>query len=87
MCVVHHQSSPVIISRPRHLYHAMVAGLDTCVAVMRALLYQTGDAARYTPCPLLLQMVEGGLIGAKAGRVSTHVHAMNDASVSLSNSM
>ncbi|KXZ51360.1 hypothetical protein GPECTOR_13g849 [Gonium pectorale] len=42
-------------------------GLDTCLSIMRALHSQFGDS-KYRPCPLLVQYVDGGLLGAKSGR-------------------
>ncbi|EFJ48172.1 hypothetical protein VOLCADRAFT_120914 [Volvox carteri f. nagariensis] len=42
-------------------------GLDTCLNIMRTLHSQFGDS-KYRPCPLLVQYVDGGLLGVKNGR-------------------
>lgn len=42
-------------------------GLDTCLAILRVLHHGLGDD-KYRPCPLLVQMVDAGWIGRKAGR-------------------
>lgn len=42
-------------------------GLDTILSILRTLHEGHGDA-RYFPCPLLVQMVEAGLLGRKSGR-------------------
>ena len=42
-------------------------GLDTCLAILRVLHRGLGDD-KYRPCPLLVQMVDAGWIGKKAGR-------------------
>ena len=42
-------------------------GLDTCLAIMRVLRDQLGDD-KYRPCPLLVQYVDAGWLGKKAGR-------------------
>ncbi|GFR42974.1 hypothetical protein Agub_g3973 [Astrephomene gubernaculifera] len=42
-------------------------GLDTCLNIMRTLYSQFGDP-KYRPCPLLVQYVDGGLLGVKNGR-------------------
>lgn len=42
-------------------------GLDTCLAIMRVLRDQLGDD-KYRPCPLLVQYVDAGWLGRKAGR-------------------
>ncbi|GLI66574.1 hypothetical protein VaNZ11_010491 [Volvox africanus] len=42
-------------------------GLDTCLNIMRTLHTQFGDS-KYRPCPLLVQYVDGGLLGVKNGR-------------------
>jgi 3-hydroxybutyryl-CoA dehydrogenase len=42
-------------------------GLDTCLAILKVLHQGLGDD-KYRPCPLLVQMVDAGWIGKKAGR-------------------
>ena len=42
-------------------------GLDVCLAVMRVLHAQLGDA-KYRPCPLLVKFVDAGWLGRKTGR-------------------
>jgi 3-hydroxybutyryl-CoA dehydrogenase len=42
-------------------------GLDTCLAILRVLHTGLGDD-KYRPCPLLVQMVDAGWHGKKAGR-------------------
>ncbi len=42
-------------------------GLDTCLAILRVLHGGLGDD-KYRPCPLLVQMVDAGWHGRKAGR-------------------
>jgi len=42
-------------------------GLDTCLAILRVLHEGLGDD-KYRPCPLLVQMVDAGWVGKKAGR-------------------
>ncbi|MES1907996.1 MAG: hypothetical protein MHM6MM_001012 [Cercozoa sp. M6MM] len=42
-------------------------GLDTCLAIMQVLHSQLGDA-KYRPCPLLVNYVNAGWLGKKAGR-------------------
>jgi len=42
-------------------------GLDTCLAILRVLHRGLGDD-KYRPCPLLVQMVDAGWHGRKAGR-------------------
>ena len=42
-------------------------GLDTCLAILRVLHQGLGDD-KYRPCPLLVQMVDAGWHGRKAGR-------------------
>ena len=42
-------------------------GLDTCLAILRVLHRGLGDD-KYRPCPLLVQMVDAGWMGKKAGR-------------------
>ncbi|WP_067467645.1 3-hydroxybutyryl-CoA dehydrogenase [Actinomadura macra] len=46
---------------------ADLIGLDTIAAVARA-LYEEFKEPQYSPPPLLLRMVDGGLLGKKAGR-------------------
>ncbi|HQW06614.1 MAG: 3-hydroxybutyryl-CoA dehydrogenase [Flavobacteriales bacterium] len=41
-------------------------GLDTCLAILRVLHEGLGNP-KYAPCPLLVQMVTAGKLGAKAG--------------------
>ncbi len=41
-------------------------GLDVCLAILRVLRDGFGDA-KYTPCPLLEQMVAAGKLGRKSG--------------------
>lgn len=41
-------------------------GLDTCMAILRVLHEGLGDP-KYTPCPLLVQMVTAGKLGVKSG--------------------
>lgn len=42
-------------------------GLDTCLAIMRVLHTGLGED-KYRPCPLLVQHVDAGYLGKKAGR-------------------
>jgi 3-hydroxybutyryl-CoA dehydrogenase len=42
-------------------------GLDTCLSILRVLHQGLGDS-KYRPCPLLVQMVDAGWNGKKAGR-------------------
>ncbi|PJF17419.1 putative 3-hydroxyacyl-CoA dehydrogenase [Paramicrosporidium saccamoebae] len=42
-------------------------GLDTCLAITRVLHQELGDS-KYRPCPLLVQYVNAGWLGKKAGR-------------------
>jgi 3-hydroxybutyryl-CoA dehydrogenase len=42
-------------------------GLDTCLSILRVLHDGLGED-KYRPCPLLVQMVDAGWIGRKAGR-------------------
>jgi 3-hydroxybutyryl-CoA dehydrogenase len=46
---------------------ADLIGLDTCVAIMEVLHEGLGDE-KYAPCPLLLEHVEQGRLGRKAGQ-------------------
>ena len=49
---------------PLHL--ADFIGLDTCLSIMRVLHDGLGNP-KYAPCPLLVNMVESGNLGAKTG--------------------
>ena len=49
---------------PLHL--ADFIGLDTCLSIMRLLQDGLGNP-KYAPCPLLVNMVESGNLGAKTG--------------------
>ena len=42
-------------------------GLDTCLEIIRVLQHGTGDP-KFRPAPLLVQYVEAGWVGKKAGR-------------------
>jgi 3-hydroxybutyryl-CoA dehydrogenase len=42
-------------------------GLDVCLDILRVLLEGLGDP-KYRPCPLLIKMVDAGLLGRKTGR-------------------
>ena len=42
-------------------------GLDVCVDILRVLHEGIGDP-KYRPCPLLVRIVDAGLLGRKAGR-------------------
>ncbi len=42
-------------------------GLDVCLAILRVLEDGFGDP-KYRPCPLLVKMVDAGLLGKKSGR-------------------
>lgn len=42
-------------------------GLDTCLYIMNV-LYDGYKDSKYRPCPLLVQMVQAGYLGRKAGR-------------------
>ena len=41
--------------------------MDTCLAIMRVLSGGLGGG-KYHPCPLLVQYVDAGWLGKKAGR-------------------
>ena len=45
----------------------LVTGLDTCLSIMNVLQAGLGDC-KYRPCPLLVQYVDAGYLGKKAGR-------------------
>jgi 3-hydroxybutyryl-CoA dehydrogenase len=42
-------------------------GLDVCLSILRVLHNGLGDP-KYRPCPLLVKMVDSGLLGRKSGR-------------------
>jgi 3-hydroxybutyryl-CoA dehydrogenase len=42
-------------------------GLDVCADIMRVLVDGLGDS-KYSPCPLLVRMVDAGWLGRKSGR-------------------
>jgi len=46
---------------------ADLIGLDVCLDILRVLYSGFGDP-KYRPCPLLVKMVDAGLIGRKSGR-------------------
>ncbi len=46
---------------------ADLIGLDTCLHIMEVLHEGLGDS-KYRPCPLLIKMVDAGLLGRKSGR-------------------
>jgi 3-hydroxybutyryl-CoA dehydrogenase len=46
---------------------ADLIGLDVCVDIMRVLQEGFGDP-KYSPCPLLVRMVDAGSLGRKSGR-------------------
>ena len=46
---------------------ADLIGLDTCLHIMNVLHDGLGDS-KYRPCPLLVKMVDAGLLGRKSGR-------------------
>jgi 3-hydroxybutyryl-CoA dehydrogenase len=50
---------------PLHL--ADLVGLDNCLRIMKMLHREFGDP-KYRPCPLLVKMVDAGLLGRKSGR-------------------
>ena len=49
------------------LHIADLVGLDSCLKVMQMLHREFGDP-KYRPCPLLVKMVDAGLLGRKSGR-------------------
>jgi 3-hydroxybutyryl-CoA dehydrogenase len=46
---------------------ADLIGLDVCLSILRVLHEGFGDP-KYRPCPLLVRMVDAGLLGRKTGR-------------------
>ena len=42
-------------------------GLDVCLAIINV-LHEGFSSAKYTPCPLLVEMVKAGELGAKSGK-------------------
>jgi 3-hydroxybutyryl-CoA dehydrogenase len=46
---------------------ADLIGLDTCLHIMEVLYSGFGDS-KYRPCPLLIKMVDAGLLGRKSGK-------------------
>ena len=46
---------------------ADLIGLDVCLDILRVLEAGFGDP-KYRPCPLLVKMVDAGLLGKKSGR-------------------
>ncbi len=46
---------------------ADLIGLDTCLHIMEVLHTGLGDS-KYRPCPLLIKMVDAGLLGKKSGQ-------------------
>jgi 3-hydroxybutyryl-CoA dehydrogenase len=46
---------------------ADLIGIDVCVDIMRVLEAGLGST-KYSPCPLLVRMVEDGKLGRKTGR-------------------
>ncbi len=46
---------------------ADLIGLDTCLHIMEVLHSGLGDT-KYRPCPLLIRMVDAGLLGKKSGK-------------------
>jgi 3-hydroxybutyryl-CoA dehydrogenase len=46
---------------------ADLIGLDTCLHIMEVLHEGLGDS-KYRPCPLLIKMVDAGLLGKKSGK-------------------
>lgn len=56
---MHHPMGPLAL--------ADFIGLDTCLAVLRVMHDGLGDD-KFTPCPLLSQMVDAGNLGRKSGR-------------------
>jgi len=64
---------------PLHL--ADFIGLDVCLAIMRVLHDGMGNP-KYAPCPLLVNMVAAGKLGAKSGEgFYTHTAGSRDISV------
>jgi 3-hydroxybutyryl-CoA dehydrogenase len=57
-------------------------GLDTCLSILRVLHDGLGNP-KYAPCPLLVNMVESGNLGAKTGSgFYTYVAGSKEKSVS-----
>ena len=46
---------------------ADLIGLDTCLHIMEVLHEGFGDS-KYRPCPLLIKMVDAGMLGKKSGQ-------------------
>jgi 3-hydroxybutyryl-CoA dehydrogenase len=46
---------------------ADLIGLDTCLHIMEVLHEGLGDS-KYRPCPLLIKMVDAGMLGKKSGQ-------------------
>jgi len=46
---------------------ADLIGLDVCLSILRVLQRELGDT-KFRPCPLLVKMVDAGLLGRKTGR-------------------
>ena len=46
---------------------ADLIGLDTCLSIMQVLTNGFSDS-KYRPCPLLVKMVDAGMLGRKTGR-------------------
>ena len=46
---------------------ADLIGLDVCLDIMKVLFEGFRDS-KYRPCPLLVKMVDAGLLGRKSGR-------------------
>jgi 3-hydroxybutyryl-CoA dehydrogenase len=46
---------------------ADLIGLDTCLHIMEVLHEGLGDS-KYRPCPLLVRMVDAGMLGRKSGK-------------------
>jgi len=53
-------------------------GLDVCLSIMRVLHEGFGNS-KYAPCPLLVNMVMAGKLGAKSGEgFYDHTHGTKD---------
>ena len=46
---------------------ADLIGLDVCLSIMNVLYEGFGNNPKYTPSPLLVEMVKKGKLGAKSG--------------------